>query len=69
MYENQKILISKYGMIIECNVYDTCGDQDCDGCCTENAGSSGYLIDMEYWTVNRNYGDGNAYGEACFQVV
>ena len=68
-YANQKILIDKWDKTIECNVVDTCADSDCDGCCTENAGESGYLIDMEYWTVQRYYGDGNAYGQACFQLA
>ena len=68
-YKNKVIWIDKYDQTIRCNVLDTCADSDCDGCCTENAGESGYLIDMEYWTVRRYYGDGNAYGEACFKLA
>ena len=68
-YKNKKIRIEKGGKTVECNVVDTCADADCDGCCTENAGASGYLIDMEYWTVLRDYGEGQAYGQVCFQLA
>lgn len=39
-----------------------CADEDCDGCCTENAdeGGIGFLIDIEKYTKKRfnNYGSG-----------
>ncbi len=34
-------------------VLDTCGDDDCDGCCTENKGSADELIDLESATNER----------------
>jgi hypothetical protein len=34
-------------------VLDTCADTDCDGCCTENRGSSEQLIDLESYTDQR----------------
>ena len=34
-------------------VYDTCGDSDCDGCCTENQGGADQLIDLESYTNDR----------------
>ena len=34
-------------------VLDTCGDDDCDGCCTENKGSADALIDLESYTNDR----------------
>jgi hypothetical protein len=34
-------------------VYDTCGDSDCGGCCTENRGSADALIDLESYTNQR----------------
>jgi hypothetical protein len=34
-------------------VMDTCSDDDCDGCCTENLGSSDQLIDVESYTDAR----------------
>jgi hypothetical protein len=37
-------------------VADTCSDRDCNGCCTKNARPTGFLLDMEYWTVLNNFG-------------
>lgn len=34
-------------------VLDTCGDDDCDGCCTQNKGSADALIDLEKYTNQR----------------
>ena len=34
-------------------VLDTCGDEDCDGCCTQNQGSADALIDLESYTNER----------------
>jgi hypothetical protein len=34
-------------------VLDTCGDSDCDGCCTENRGDAAQLIDVEKYTNQR----------------
>lgn len=34
-------------------VYDTCGDNDCDGCCTQNKGNKDALIDIESFTNDR----------------
>jgi hypothetical protein len=34
-------------------VYDTCGDSDCDNCCTENKGNKDQLIDIESFTDAR----------------
>jgi hypothetical protein len=35
------------------SVLDTCGDSDCDGCCTENQGNAQPLIDVEKYTNER----------------
>jgi hypothetical protein len=34
-------------------VYDTCGDNDCNGCCTLNKGKADALIDLESFTNDR----------------
>jgi hypothetical protein len=71
-YANQKIRVRKGGghPTFLCSVYDTCSDADCDGCCTRNAGTSGYLLDVEYWTVLRQYKDIDvADGNVCFQMA
>jgi hypothetical protein len=36
-----------------------CSDSDCDGCCTENAGDIGFLIDIEKYTRERFDGNGD----------
>jgi hypothetical protein len=41
------------GKTMEVTVYDTCGDSDCNGCCTRNRGSAAALIDLESFTNAR----------------
>jgi hypothetical protein len=43
---------------IDVTVYDMCSDSDCDGCCTENASETGFLIDIESYTMER-FGSGD----------
>ncbi|SRR6266545_1369173 len=43
---------------IDAKVYDECSDSDCDGCCTENASGTGFLIDIEKFTMQR-FGSGD----------
>jgi hypothetical protein len=38
---------------IDVTVYDMCSDSDCDGCCTQNRGSAGFLVDLESYTYAR----------------
>lgn len=69
-FGNKKIRIAAGGKTIEALVADTCGDGDCDGCCTDNASPSGYLVDMEYHTVVNNFGSIDAVGgQVCWQLV
>ncbi|MCK0142843.1 hypothetical protein [Aliiroseovarius sp. F20344] len=46
-------------------VLDLCADSDCSGCCTNNLGGDGYLIDIEKFTMER-FGSGS--GTVNFQV-
>ena len=41
------------GRTIDATVYDKCADSDCEGCCTQNAGELGFLIDIESYTCER----------------
>ncbi len=41
-------------------IADTCLDSDCSGCCTKNAGTTGFLVDVEYYTALNNFGTTNA---------
>jgi hypothetical protein len=38
---------------MEVTVYDTCGDGDCNGCCTRNRRDAEALIDLERYTNER----------------
>jgi hypothetical protein len=58
------------GKTVEALVADTCVDSACDGYCTGNANPSGYLVDMEYWTVIDNFGYTSATdGQMCWRLV
>jgi hypothetical protein len=50
---------------IDAKVYDMCSDSDCDGCCTDNSKQTGFLIDIEKFTMQR-FGSGDGIVEwAC----
>ena len=50
---------------IDATVYDMCADSDCDGCCTANSAETGFLIDIEKYTMER-FGSGDGIVEwAC----
>lgn len=60
-YKLKRLRLRKNGHELDVRVYDTCGDSDCDGCCTTNATRNGYttLIDLESYTYARfGQGDG-----------
>ena len=46
-YKLKTFRLRMNGSTIDAVVYDMCSDSDCDGCCTENAGDIGFLIDIE----------------------
>jgi hypothetical protein len=50
---------------IDVKVYDECADSDCSGCCTANSKTTGFLIDVEKYTMER-FGTGDGIVEwAC----
>ena len=51
--ENHDICIKQGNKTMRVTVLDTCGDSDCDGCCTENRGNADRLIDLEKYTNER----------------
>ena len=59
-YKLKTFRLRKNGHTIDATVYDMCSDSDCEGCCTENAGKIGFLIDIESYTRKRfnNFGSG-----------
>lgn len=58
-YKLKTFRLRMNGSTIDAVVYDMCSDSDCDGCCTENAGEIGFLIDIEKYTCERFDGNGD----------
>ena len=57
-WKNKRLRIRnpKTGKVMEVTALDTCDDNDCGGCCTENANKNGgTLIDLERNTALRFY--------------
>jgi hypothetical protein len=68
-YGGKTIQLSKNGQTFNALIADTCGNDDCDGCCTHNS-KRGFLVDMEYWTTERRIGGpDNADGTIQFRFL
>ena len=52
-YRGKTFRLRQNGRTIDATVYDKCADSDCEGCCTQNAGELGFLIDIESYTCER----------------
>ena len=52
-YKLKTLRLRQNGRTIDATVYDKCADSDCEGCCTQNAGELGFLIDIESYTCER----------------
>jgi hypothetical protein len=59
-YGARQIQLSKNGVTFNATVADTCGNGDCDNCCSINSKPSGYLVDIEYYTALRRFGSTDA---------
>lgn len=57
-YKLKTLRLKKGTRTIDAKVYDMCADSDCDGCCTDNASETGFLIDIEKYTKARFNGIG-----------
>lgn len=74
-YANRKIQISKVyqgkSHVFNATIVDTCSNGDCNGCCSRNANkATGFLLDMEYYTVMRHFGSTDAAdGDLQFVLV
>jgi hypothetical protein len=64
-YKLKKLRLKKDGEQIDVTVYDMCADSDCDGCCTQNAKQTGFLIDIEKFTKQRFGVDDGVVEWAC----
>lgn len=52
-YKLKTFRLRSGGREIDAKVYDMCADSDCDGCCTKNSKKTGFLIDIESYSLNR----------------
>jgi len=58
-YKLKTLRLKKGSDQIDVKVYDECANSDCNGCCTKNSRSTGFLIDIESYTMDRfGHGDG-----------
>jgi hypothetical protein len=57
-YALKTLRLCQSGNTIDATVYDECSDSDCDGCCTANSQETGFLIDIEKYTMDR-FGSGD----------
>jgi len=57
IYRLKTLRLRQQDRTIDVKVYDVCSDGDCDGCCTRNARETGFLIDLEKYTMQR-FGSG-----------
>ena len=64
-YNGKTFRLRQNGRTIDAVVYDKCADSDCDGCCTQNAGQLGFLIDIESYSCERFSGS----KEGCDGIV
>ena len=64
-YKLKTFRLRQNNSTIDAVVYDKCADSDCDGCCTQNAGNLGFLIDVESYTCERLTGS----KEGCDGIV
>lgn len=64
-YRGKTFRLRQNDKSIDAVVYDKCADSDCDGCCTQNAGNLGFLIDIESYTCEKFSGS----KEGCDGVV
>jgi hypothetical protein len=54
-YGGKTIHLKKDGNTFDAIVADTCGNNDCNGCCARNS-KHGFLVDMEFWTAKNQLG-------------
>ena len=61
-YKLKTLRLRQNGRTIDAVVYDMCSDSDCNGCCTQNAGDLGFLIDIESYSCKRFTTNGDCDG-------
>lgn len=57
-YANKNVtLVYNDTLVFRAEIVDMCGNTDCNGCCSANSAPSGYLVDLEFYTAQRYFGD------------
>ena len=58
-YGGKTIRLTRGGKTFDAIIADTCGNDDCENCCRNNAAEtrSRFLIDIEKWTLRNHFGD------------
>ena len=59
-YGGKQIKLTKGSVSFTALIADTCGNGDCNNCCAKNSQPTGYLLDMEYYTLKRHFGSTSA---------
>ena len=59
-YGGKQIKLTKGSVSFTALIADTCGNSDCKNCCAKNSQPSGFLVDMEYYTLMRHFGSKSA---------
>jgi hypothetical protein len=57
-FKLKTLRLRQNGRMIDVTVFDQCSDGDCSGCCTRNSSETGFLIDIEKYTMQR-FGSGD----------
>ena len=70
-YAKKNVRLWKNGKSLDAVILDTCGDADCNGCCSRNSDpSTGFLVDIEYWTALKLFNKiGDVYGKIEFEFI
>jgi hypothetical protein len=67
-YGGKSIHLKKNDKTFDAVIADTCGNKDCNNCCTMNS-KHGFLVDMEFWTAQNQLGSAdNADGTIEFSI-
>ncbi len=68
-YAGKWMRLTKNGIKFDALIADTCGNADCNNCCSINS-KKGYLVDLEYYTALKNFGSVEAIrGTIQFEIL
>eukprot|EP01104_Vermistella_antarctica_P000552 TRINITY_DN10705_c0_g1_i1.p1 TRINITY_DN10705_c0_g1~~TRINITY_DN10705_c0_g1_i1.p1 ORF type:complete len:439 (-),score=120.94 TRINITY_DN10705_c0_g1_i1:50-1366(-) len=70
-YGGKRIRVTKADVTFLATIATTCDNSNCDDCCSNNADpDSGFLLDLELWTMKNNFGeDSTVWGDIYFEIL